>query len=157
VSETVADVVGQWVAGLTYDAIPDRVRLETKKALINSVGTGIGGFALPDAQYAINVAKADDTGNSTLLVDGGRVPMSSALLANTVLFNVLGQEETHPGAACHPSEVAVPLGVTVAERLSINGKELLAAMVAGMEVEIQLNSLDFLPKPRHMYCETSAV
>lgn len=154
---TVAEVLGAWVSGVEYALLPRAVRDEATKALINSIGTGLGGFCLEDPQRAVQIARAEPGGAARVLIDGTRVSILSAAFTNAVMFNALGQEETHAASGTHCSEVIVPLLLAMAELIPLSGDEFVAAYVAGMEAGMHVGSVSVLPSVPWERCESNGV
>ncbi|HEY7966627.1 MAG TPA: MmgE/PrpD family protein [Solirubrobacteraceae bacterium] len=153
-----AERLGRWGADLTIDDVPGDVVLATQKALLNSIGTMLGAFELEDVQRALLLAKAnDESGPSTVFVDGSKLPLMSALFVNGVMCNTLGQEETHPVSGTHPAETTVPAVLAVAELRRISGRALLEAALTGIETTIAVARMALTPAVKYDNCEAPAV
>lgn len=154
----IAQGIAEWVDGFSFESAPDEVRQAARKALINSVGTGIAAFGLPDAKVVLDLVRQEEvSGPSTILVDGGKSSAQLALFANGTMFTTLTQEETHITSGTHPSETTVPIILTVGERLHSTGRELLEALVIGIETTIAIASHELTPAVKFDNCAAPGV
>jgi 2-methylcitrate dehydratase PrpD len=152
-----AEHLANWGAELALDDVPEEVLLGTQKALLNTIGTTLGAFELEDVQRALTIAKAHgETGPSTVYVDGSRLPVMSALFVNGVMCNTLGQEETHTVSGTHPSETTVPAVLAVAELRRISGRDLLEAVLVGIETTVAFAKMELTPPVKYDNCEAPA-
>jgi hypothetical protein len=155
---TVSTAIAQWVTRTSYESLPSRIKAEARKALINSIGTGIGAFPLEDARRAVAYATAQhSTGPATVLVSGHKLPTGLAAWVNGVLLNNRGQEETHLLSVTHPSETTVPVVLALAEQRGSSGPEVLGALTIGIETAIAVSSMALVPAVKYDRCEAPAV
>jgi 2-methylcitrate dehydratase PrpD len=152
-----SQALAEWVVGLDIDAVPDQVRVDTRKALIDSVGTAIGAYGLTDARRAFGSVREEEvSGPCTAMVGGERLPGQQASWLNGVLMNTLGQEETHITSGTHPAETTLPVVLALAERLHSSGPEVLAALLAGIEVTVAAAHMKLTPEVKYDKCEGPA-
>jgi 2-methylcitrate dehydratase PrpD len=154
---TLAAALANWATNISLDDVSEDVVLETKKALLNSLGTGLGAFELDDVQRALSIVKRDgESGRSTVFVDGAHLPTMSALFVNGVMFNTLGQEETHSFSGTHPAETTIPVVLAIAELRRIDGRRALEAMLIGIEATMAFASMELTPPVKYDNCEAPA-
>lgn len=135
VSERIAD----YALGLSYDAIPQNVCEYAKLLIADSMGVGMAAFHLEHAASARETARFfGSKGVSTLWGTRERLGMADAVLANAALIHGLDYDDTHVGGVVHPSASVVSTAFTVGEAAGSNGKEILAAIIAGYEIIIRL-------------------
>jgi 2-methylcitrate dehydratase PrpD len=155
---TVSSAIANWVTKTSYESLPNHIKAEAKKALINSIGTGIGAFPLEYAQRAVAYALAQtSTGPATVLASGAKLPTGLASFVNGVLLNNLGQEETHLLSGTHPAETTLPVVLAFAEQLGSSGREVLGALAVGIEVAIAVSRMALVPAVKYDRCEAPAV
>lgn len=132
----IAKALAEFTYQLDFEKVPADVQEKGKTCFMNSIGIGISGYELEPATHARNVAKefelAGDGKQATLLMDGTKLNIQGAVLANTVLFHSRAQEDTLGGT--HNGTMIVPVVLAVAENFTCTGKEILAATIAGYEV-----------------------
>lgn len=158
VTQTVSQALAEWVVGASYEKFPSVIRGEARKTFINSLGTAIGAYELPDVQRAIAYVESQRTsGPSTVLVGGAKVIPSAACFVNGVMFNNLGQEETHMQSGTHPVETTMPVVLALAEQLGTSGKATLEALIIGAEVSMAVARMSLTPAVKYDRCEAPAV
>lgn len=155
---TLSAALAEWIVGFDLDAHGAELREAGRRALINSIGTGVAAYRLPDVQRLIAIAVEEDApGPATLLVNGAKTAPAVALWPNAALFNVLTQEETHTVSGTHPAETTAPICLTLGERLGSSGAELLEAFVAGIEATVACASMELTPEVKVDNCQGPAV
>lgn len=155
---TLSAALADWIVSFEIDSAPDELRAAARKALINSIGTAVAAYRLPDVQRLLEITREEEaSGPATVLVAGDRTAPQVALLPNAALFNVLTQEETHVFSGTHPSETTVPIVLTLGERLHCNGKQLLEALIVGIETTVACASMELTPEVKVDNCQGPAV
>jgi len=144
--------LGDFVAGLRFADLPANV-VDKGKALINhSVTVGLASINAPRTQSArAAVMEQESLGKrqvgagqgATLWVDGSRVTRVGAVFANGVAISVNQQCDSYH-MLTHPGVLIIPAGIATAEGEGRTGQELLAAVVAGYEVQCRV-ARDFIP------------
>ena len=157
-SQTVSGALADWVVGFDADAAPQEVRDAVRKVLINSVGTGVAAYRIPDVErLRAMVAEEQADGPATLLLSGEKAPLALALLPNTALFNNLTQEETHIDTVTHPAESAVAALLGLGERLGAGGAQVTEALIVAIEVTVAVASMELTPAVKIDNCFSPAV
>ena len=133
--------LAQFVAELSYDDLPDAV-IERTKLLILDI-TGIMIRARHDAESTPSMIAAIGrlglaAGDCSVIGDGRRYAPTAAALANGTLAHSLDFDDTHAAGSLHSSAPIVPAALAAAEMTGASGKDLIAACVAGYEVQIRL-------------------
>jgi 2-methylcitrate dehydratase PrpD len=155
---TLSNALAEWIVDFDLDAQGDEVREAGRRALINSIGTGVAAYGLPDVQRLIEVAAEEGAvGPATVLVAGAKTAPAVALWPNAALFNVLTQEETHTFSGTHPAETTAPICLTLGERLRSGGGALLEAFVVGIEATVACASMELTPEVKVDNCQGPAV
>jgi 2-methylcitrate dehydratase PrpD len=132
---TAAERLAEFTSTLTYDRIPPEVAESGKLHLLDTIGCGLAAHALGVATEG-RAAMAELGGEPQASVIGleRALPAPNAALANAMLCHGLDFDDTHSESVAHVSVVVCPAAVAVAECLGADGRELLAAIVAGNEV-----------------------
>jgi 2-methylcitrate dehydratase PrpD len=132
----------RFVAGLSYEGLPDDVRARVKALVLDL--TGIMVRARNDAESTPAMIAAAGRlgmkgGGCTVVGDAdGYAPPGAAML-NGTLAHSLDFDDTHASASLHPSAPIVPAAFAAAEMAGADGRALIAAIVAGYEVQIRLS------------------
>jgi 2-methylcitrate dehydratase PrpD len=152
-----SQALAEWVCELDLEKVPEETLVAARKALIDSVGTAIGAYHLTDVGRAFgSIGDEEISGPCTVMVTGDRLPGQQAVWLNGVLMNTLGQEETHITSGTHPAETTVPVVLSLAERLHSTGPEVLAAVLAGVEVTVRAAHMELTPAVKYDNCEAPA-
>ncbi len=147
-SDTLARKLARFAVGLRYEDLPPRVVDKAKACILHCIGVGLAGHgsgAVRAARAAIlaEEGQGGDRG-ATLLVTGERATPYGAAFVNSSLMHAKLQEDAyHTGS--HPGVMIVPAALAVAETRGKSGKDLIAAVAAGYEVEAAMTA-DFIPR-----------
>jgi len=113
-----------------YEDLPAEVVHETKRSLLDSVGSAIAGIATDKGKIAVSVARrAGGRPESVILGVGDRVSSSNAAMANGELINALDYDDIP-----HVQPFAIPPALAVAESTGASGKDLILATTLAQEV-----------------------
>lgn len=118
-----------------YEDLPDAVRHEAARALLNWLGCAIGSARHETVECAL-AAVRPFTGPPQAAVLGRpeRLDALHAALINGISSHVLDFDDTH-ARAIHPSAPVLPALLGLAEWQGINGTRLVHAFVLGVEAE----------------------
>src|SRR2546427_7694815 len=148
---------GDFVAALTFQALPPTV-VDKAKALVNhAVTVGLAGAASSRSmaarravieQESLGARRTGRGQGATVWVDGTRATRAGAAFANAVTVAVNNQCDSYH-MLTHPGVLIVPAGLATAEGEGSTGQELLTALAAGYEVQCRC-ARDFIPStPAH--------
>jgi 2-methylcitrate dehydratase PrpD len=128
--------LARWVAGLTLDAIPARVRDRAKHLLLDGVACGLVGAQLPWSRVATrSVLDLEGDGNAVVIGTGATTSGPAAVLLNSTFIQGFELDDFHPLAPLHSTSLIVPVLLATAERAGgVSGASALTAAVAGFEV-----------------------
>jgi 2-methylcitrate dehydratase len=132
----VAKGIADWVAGVVPAALPDDVIHEAKRRLIDSVGVAFAAYDCPPgiAARALCRRTRADPGATAI---GARTSSSPELAAfhNGVLIRYLDFNDTYLSLEpAHPSD-NIAAALAAAELAGSSGRDLLAAIVLGYEIQ----------------------
>lgn len=125
---------------LSTAPLPERPETVARHCLMDWLGVALAGAAEPATAILARECGAR-AGEATLVGRHERAPASLAALVNGTAAHALDYDDVHlalPGHATVPVASAV---VALGERLDASGAEVLAAIVAGVEVECRLGLL----------------
>ncbi len=142
---TVAHELARYALEMNYNSLPEEVVLKVKQQILDSLGCSIGGYSSPASLMVQEVV--DDLGcrgESTIIGSGKKTSCVHATLVNGVMLRYLDYMDTFvmeipggvpPGnhSGGHQCEV-IPGALAVAEKQHSNGKDFIAAVVAGYEI-----------------------
>src|SRR5262249_59709140 len=103
--------LGEFVATFRADDLPDTMRHEAKRSLLNFFGVALGGRFDPAGDVAFKVvAPLAGKPEATAIGYGQRLDILNATFMNALNANVLEFDDTHMPTVIHPtSPVAPPL------------------------------------------------
>ena len=141
--------LAQWIRAFDYDGIPDHVIERVKFSLLDALG---GAFAATTRSgAAANALKIfehfGDSNACTVIGEDRRLPMIDAVFANGMLIRALDFNDYLPRdpndgtpLGSHPSD-NMAIGLAVGEPQDVSGRDFLAAMVMGYEINGRLIKL----------------
>jgi 2-methylcitrate dehydratase PrpD len=131
--------LARFIVSARYEDLPDAVRHEAKRTLLNWIGCAIGGSPQETVGNAI-AALAPFTGSrqATLFGRAERTDVLNAALLNGISSHVLDFDDTHAQTAIHPAAPIAPAILALAEQRPVGGRDLIGALVAGVETECRI-------------------
>ena len=129
-------ILAEYVAGLSYNRIPEEVISHIKFCLIDSFGCALFGSTLPWGKIITSFTKELGRGKGALIWgDGAEVPSTSAPLANGTLVHSFEMDDLHRVGVIHPGSEAIPAADALVRQVgNVDGKRFLTAVIAGYEV-----------------------
>ena len=144
---TLAQRLARFAAGLRYDDLPPHVVDKAKACILHCLGVGLAGHAsgaVRAARMAILAEEPRPEDGASILVTGERATPYGAAFVNSSLMHAKLQEDAyHTGS--HPGVMLIPAALAVAETRGKSGRDLIAAVVAGYEIEAAMTA-DLIPK-----------
>ncbi len=131
-----------FASGLTYDALPADVAKRAELLIMDHVGIALRARQEAELVPAMTGALTElglTGGNCTVLGDAAGYTPPAAALVNGNLGHALDFDDTHAPASLHPSAPIVPAAMAAAEMTGADGRTVVAAIVAGYEVQIRLS------------------
>lgn len=129
-----------FAAQLRFEDLPAELLPTLKRIVYDTLGTTLAGTTLGSGcpELLDLVRRAGGAPESTLVGWYSRVPASMAALANGAAAHALNYDDVFPGGG-HLGVVTLPAALAVAERRGgVSGRELLAALAAGIEIMARL-------------------
>jgi 2-methylcitrate dehydratase PrpD len=131
---SIAQQLGDFVAGLDATQIPSDVVEKARACLLNSYGMALGGLRLPFAAVACAAAVAthgETLAGVTMLADGRKTSLAGACFANGALFHARAQDDTC--GAAHFGTVVIPMLTAMIETDHYPRERFFPSMIAGYE------------------------
>ena len=124
--------LAEWVA--SPHAFPESTIATARRCVLDWLGAGIAGTALPPARIAARLAAQLGGAKESTVLAGGRVGATAAALANGVASHSVEMDDLHRPSVMHLGVVTIPAALALAEREHAPGRRLLEAIVCGYEV-----------------------
>jgi len=147
----VTRTLSQFVAGLSFDDLPSEVVERTRLLVMDHVGIALRARHAAELNGAMSAGLAAlglSRGRASVIGDAAGYAPPAAAFYNGNLAHSLDFDDTHARGSIHPSAPIVPAAFAAAEMTGASGRELLAGIVAGYEVQIRLS---IALKPRDHY------
>ena len=133
--------LAQFVVSSHWDSVPEPVRLEGKRSLLNFFGCAIGVAHDPAVEMALRVLlPLSGADRVTLIGRSERLDPLGAAFINAVAGNLLDYDDTHLRTVIHPTAPVAPAALAVAEQHGLSGAALLQAFILGAEVECRIGN-----------------
>ncbi len=134
--------LAEFAVNLGYEDLPADVIERTKLLILDTAGIMVR--ARNDAESTPAMVRALEylglaTGDCAVPGDARTYAPSAAALLNGTLAHSLDFDDTHAEASLHSSAPIVPAALAAAEMTGASGKDLIAACVAGYEIQIRLS------------------
>ncbi|MGI9335621.1 MAG: MmgE/PrpD family protein, partial [Gammaproteobacteria bacterium] len=138
----VTRTLASFAASIAYDSVPEAVAERTRALIMDQFGIALRArheAELTGAALAAVNELGMGAGNATVLGEAkGYAPPAAAFL-NGVFGHSLDFDDTHAAGSIHPSAPIVPAALAAAEMCSASGRDTIAAIVAGYEIQIRLS------------------
>jgi len=125
------------------DAITPAAYEAAKRAVLDVFGVSLAGHNTPGMRPLIDQMR--DWGGkpeATVWVYGGKLPSPAATFVNSTMTHALDLDDVHLPSVTHITSVIVPTAFAVGEATGASGKDVLAAIVIGVEVATRLRVPD---------------
>jgi 2-methylcitrate dehydratase PrpD len=133
--------LAEFVAASQWDAVPQPVRHEAKRSLLNFIGCALGVARTPPIEMALRVLlPLSGESRATLLGREERLDLLGAAFINAIAGNLLDYDDTHLRTVIHPSAPVAPVALAIAEQRGLSGSQLLHAFILGAEVECRIGN-----------------
>jgi len=141
---TVASRLARWVTGLSYEDLSPEVVFQAKRCMLDTLGVQIRGSTLPWIQpvyrYVQSLGGRDE---ATVTYHGDRLSVPYAAYANSTFSYSCELQHHGSFGSAHTGVIIVPAVQALGEKLGSSGREIIAAMVAGYEVQGRLGAALF--------------
>ena len=130
-----------FLAKTRLEDIPESVRHEGRRTLLNCLGTALGGCRDEQVDHALAVlGPFSGAPEAALAGRPERVDALTAAFINAAASNLHDYDDTHLQTIIHPSGPVVPGALALAERRHADGAALLRAIILGVEAECRVGN-----------------
>jgi 2-methylcitrate dehydratase PrpD len=132
------DLAG-FVAATQLEDIPEAIRHEAKRALLNFFAVALAGCRTGPIEVALELLSEFSGGKqATVIGREERVDALNAAFLNAAGANVFDYCDTHLPTVVHPTAPVAPALLALAELRRVTGRDLLLAFVLGCEIECRV-------------------
>jgi len=138
----VTSILAEHCRSIRYDSLPGEAVESARQCLLDWLGVTLAGSDEPLARM-LRADALEDGGNAqaTLIGAGGRVTAKQAALVNGAASHALDYDDVVLAMSGHPSVPVWPALLALAEWRGGTGRDVLAAFVAGFEMEARIGLL----------------
>ena len=142
--------LADWISGLSFDALPRRVRSRAKLAVFDACGSALAGTHHPATQHVRRLIADTESAPQVRIIGDPSLrvgQLDAAWLLGTMTDAYL-YSDVHVPSGGHFTSVLLPVLLAVCEVREVSGPEALTAYVAGYEVAARLAATLGSDKPR---------
>lgn len=133
--------LARFVADTRWEDVPEKVRHEAKRALLNFFAVALAGCRTAPVEMALkSLAEFSGGKQATIIGRKERIDALSAAFLNGAGSNVFDYCDTHLPTVVHPTAPVAPALLSLAEMQRVDGQQLLLAFVLGCEIECRVGS-----------------
>ena len=130
------------VRAMRWDDAPEDAREVARHCVLDFLGVSVAGSREPLTEILVNeIVKPEGSTEAGLIGSKQRASRLSAALVNGAAAHALDFDDTHTTIMGHPSAPVIPAVLALAESAGSSGREMLEAIVAGIELECRLGAL----------------
>ena len=133
--------LARFVVDTRWDDVPEAIRHEAKRALLNFFTVALAGCRTGPVELALqSLAEFSDRRQATVIGRGERVDALSAAFLNAAGANVFDFCDTHLPTVIHPTAPVAPALFALAELRRVTGLDLLLAFLLGVELQCRIGA-----------------
>jgi 2-methylcitrate dehydratase PrpD len=131
--------LAEYVAGAQAADLPEPVRKEVARALLNWVGVAIGASRHETIEIALRaIAPFAGPPQATVLGRTDRLDIMNAAMLNGISSHVFDFDDTDLRTTVHPSAPVAPALLALAEHRGMSGADFVLGMALGIEAECRI-------------------
>lgn len=137
----VTKTLAQFVVDSRYADIPEKVRHEAKRSVLNWLGCAVGASRHEGIDIALSALSAfSGPAQASVLGRGERLDIMHAALLNGISSHMFDFDDTHLKTVIHPSGPVASALLALAEYRPMSGADFLHAFILGVEVECRIGN-----------------
>ncbi len=137
----VTRTLARFVVESEFSQIPDSVKREAVRSLLNWVGCAVGGSRHTTIDRALAAVRPfQGQEQAVLLGRSERTDVLNAALLNGIASHVFDFDDTHLKTIIHPAGPIAAALTALAHHVKMTGPELLHAFILGVEVECRIGN-----------------
>jgi 2-methylcitrate dehydratase PrpD len=130
------------VRGIRWDETPDDACEVARHCLLDFLGVAIAGSREPLTEILVKeIVRGERSDEASLIGRSERASRLTAALVNGAAGHALDFDDTHMAMGGHPSVPIIPAILALAETTGASGRDVLEAIVIGVETECRLGAL----------------
>ncbi len=144
--KSIAEILADFIVSHEYEDLPEETIAMVKNYMIDVTGCMVAGSKEPQALALMEVINPGGCNpESSVFAQGVKTSTMNAALLNGTMGHIFDFDDDHREGTMHPTVVIFPAVFALGEKLNSSGKELMRALVLGLEVMIRVGE-SFLGK-----------
>ena len=136
----------RYVCSSKFEELPAQVKHEGVRAFVNWVGCAAGGVAEEDVLLMLDFLREfNGPREATVIGHRERLDVLNAAFINCMSSTALAFNDTHNASVAHPTSPVAAALIALAERRPVTGRELLHALILGIEVQCRVGNILCVP------------
>src|SRR3990172_1162894 len=145
-AETIAGRLAKWVVGLRFEDLSPEAIFHAKRCMLDTLGVQIRGATLPWVQPVYRYFRSmGGNGEATVTYHGDRLSAPYAAYINSTFSYSCELQHHGTWGSAHTGVIINPTILALGEQLGSTGRQIIAAMVAGYEVQGRVGLAVFQP------------
>ncbi len=133
--------LARYVVSASPQDLPDKVRQETARTLLNWMGCAVGGSRHQTLDIAISaLAPFSGPPQATVLGRHERLDILNAAFLNGISSHVFDYDDTHLKTVIHPAGPVASAILALSEYRPVSGRDFVHALVLGVETECRIGN-----------------
>jgi 2-methylcitrate dehydratase PrpD len=134
-------VLAEWLVSHRLEDVPDDVRHEALRSLVNIVGCAVGGSTHPAMDIVLRaIGQFSGPATAQPLARPERLDPLLASLLNGISSHVYDYDDTTPGNYSHPSSPVASALFAYASANPVSGRDFVHAFILGFEAESRIGN-----------------
>ncbi len=131
--------LSDFVSEASWSMVPNEVRHEIRRALMNYFAVSLAGAREPTLDIAVRTyGRFSCAKDATIIGRAERMDMLNAAALNSMSANVFDFDDTHIPTIIHPTAPVAAALFAMSETRAISGKEFMLAFLLGVEVACRI-------------------
>lgn len=143
-SRETTEELAEFAATLSVEAVPHEVRDSAKALLLDAIACAFAGHRGEETGQLRALASALGSSTESVVIGGQPMSLAGAAMMNGYLITAVTMCDVHRATLTHVTPEVVPPALAIAARDDASGADLLAALIAGLEVTTRVGlGLDY--------------
>jgi 2-methylcitrate dehydratase PrpD len=139
--QDVTRILARYVVTARYEDLPEGVRKEGVRTLLNWVGVTVGGSRHDTVNIAVSALEPfSGPPQASILGRRERFDIMNAAFINGVSSHIFDYDDTHLKTIIHPAGPVASAILALAELQPVSGRDFLNAMILGVEAECRIGN-----------------
>ena len=140
-AQHVTKTLASYIVSARYEDLPENVRKEGRRTLLNWVGVAVGGSHHETIDVAVDALRPfSGQAQSSILGRRERFDVLNAAFINGVSSHIFDYDDTHLKTIIHPAGPVVSAILALAEYRPVDGRTFLNALILGVETECRIGN-----------------